>query len=676
MMDDTGNVERIDAFERKFMAGRRQEVERFRRLLDGSSPGKRLINIYGIGGMGKSFLLDEYRRIAAECGYRFLLLDSRDFLHTPQSLCARLARLAENPDADAERLEPEEESFQVTEAIRRVNAVAAGRPLCLAFDTYEEMESLDPWIREQLLPRLDPSVVVAVAGRTPLQGAWKLSPAWRQMIEWTPLSELAYDDAKAYLVAHGIRDDASIRAIWNKTKGHPLTLSLAAHAATVREDARIADEEMFPFVAGEWLREVPGPELRALVEAAAVLRHFNQEILSYVIDAPVTTERFQELVSLSFVRRVSHVWLLHDLVRAAVAEDLRARTPETYNALLRRGAAYFYRAVGRATGSSRNGWEAAEAFYYVGDHLIREFFYQTASPNYFEPMDDANAEEAARYLAQRKASPKEARIPYVDPETNAPKEFVFTAEQSLFPVKHLHLEELRELHRVQIRLLRKPTGEMVGLSVVIPIHEKTLDFLLNKPLSSAFFRSLDERQLNAMRVPADTDYGLFVYGIDVADFGDWKLRADAGLHFITQMLTGGFIAGSPPPLPFFREVHRRLGCETAEAVHYDYDGRTPAYTYYLDTRGPRLHQYLRKMMTQLGLDAPPEPAAKAEPDLSMLTEREAEIVALIGKGLKNADVAARLFVSEITVKKHLTSIFQKLGVSNRTQLVSKLLGRE
>jgi len=675
-MADTGNVERIDAFERKFMAGRRQEVDRFRRLLDGASPGKRLINIYGIGGMGKSYLLDEFRRIAAERGYRFLLLDSRDFLHTPQSLCARLARLAEDPDADAERLEPEAESFQVSDAIRRVNAVAAGQALCLAFDTYEEMESLDPWIREQLLPRLDPSVVVAVAGRNPLQGAWKLSPAWRQMIEWLPLSELAYDEAKAYLETHGIRDDASIRAIWNKTKGHPLSLSLAAHAATVQEDARIADEELFPFVAGQWLREVPGPALRSLVEAAAVLRHFNQEILSYAIDAPVTTEQFQELVSLSFVRRVSRGWLLHDLVRAAVAEDLRARTPETYNALRRRGAAYFYRAVGRGTGSSRDGWEAAEAFYYVGDHLIREFFYQTASPNYFEPLDDANAEEAARYLALRKASPKEARIPYVDPETNAPKEFVITPEQSLFPVKHLHLEELRELHRVQIRLLRKPSGEMVGLSVVIPIHEKTLDFLLNKPLSSAFFRSLDERQLNAMRVPADTDYGLFVYGIDVADFGDWKLRADAGLHFITQTLTGGFIAGSPPPLPFFREVHRRLGCETAEAVHYDYDGRTPAHTYYLDTRGPRLHQYLRKMMTQLGLDVPPEPSAKAEPDLSMLTEREAEIVALIGKGLKNADVAARLFVSEITVKKHLTSIFQKLGVSNRTQLVSKLLERE
>jgi len=671
---DIGTDLQLDAFERKFMVGRRQEVDRFRRLLAGATPEKRLINIYGIGGMGKSFLLDEYRRIAAEYGYRFLLLDSRDFLHSPQSLCARLARLLEDPAMDAPPLE--EETIQVSEAIRRVNAAAAERPICLAFDTYEEMEALDQWIREQLVPRLEPAVLIAIAGRNPLQGAWKLSPAWRQMIVWTPLSELAYDDVKEYLANHGIRNEASIRSIWNKTKGHPLSLSLAAYAATVREETRLQDEEVFPFVASQWLREVPGPELRSLVEAAAVLRHFNQEILSYAADKPVTAEQFRELVSLSFVRRVSRGWLIHDLVRAAVADDLRARTPETYNELRRRGAAYFYRAVGRGGSSRDAGWEAAEAFYYLGDHLIREFFYQTASPHYFEPLDDTNAEEAEQYLTRRKASPKESRISYVEPETNARKEFVISPEQSLFPIKHLHLAELRELHRVNIRLLRKPSGEVVGLSVIIPIHEKTLDFLLNKPLSSAYFRSLDERQLNAMRVPADTDYGLFVYGIDVADFGDWTLRADAGLHFITLMLTGGFIAGSPPPLPFFREVHRRLGCESADAVHYDYDGRTPAHTYYLDTRGPRLHQYLRKMMTQLGIDAPPEPSPRAEPDLSMLTEREADIVALIGKGLKNADVAARLFVSEITVKKHLTSIFQKLGVSNRTQLVGKLFDRE
>ncbi|HZG56252.1 LuxR family transcriptional regulator [Paenibacillus sp.] len=675
-MSETGTGFQIGAFERKFMAGRREEIDRFRRLLSGASPEKRLINIYGIGGMGKSFLLDEYRRIAEESGFRYLLLDSRDFLHTPQSLCARLSRLLEGPDAGP--LEVEEDAARsAADAIRRLNAAAADRPTVLAFDTYEELGALDEWIREQFLPRIDASVLFAVAGRYPLQGAWKLSPAWRQMILWTPLTELAFDDAKSYLESHGIRDDARIRAIWNKTRGHPLSLSLAAHAATVGEEVRLQDEEVFPFVAGEWLREVPGPELRSLVEAAAVLRHFNQEILSFAADRPVTAEQFHELVSLSFVRRVSRGWMLHDLVRAAVSEELRTRAPETFNAVWRRGAAYFYRAVGRSAGLTRGaGWEAAEAFYYVGDHLIRKFFYQTASPHAFEPLDESNAAEAEAYLARRKASPKEARIPYADPETGAPKEFVITPEQSLFPVKHLHLAELRALHRVQIRLLRKPSGELVGLSVVIPIHEKTLDFLLDKPLSSAYFRSLDKGQLDAMRVPADSQYGLFVYGIDVADFGDEALRADAGLHFITLMLTGGFIAGSPPPLPFFREVHRRLGCETAEAVHTDYDGRTPAYTYYLDTRGPRLHEYLRKTMAQLGLDAPPEPGPRTEADLSMLTEREAEIVALIGKGLKNADVASRLFLSEITVKKHLTSIFHKLGVSNRTQLVSKLFDRE
>jgi DNA-binding CsgD family transcriptional regulator len=55
-----------------------------------------------------------------------------------------------------------------------------------------------------------------------------------------------------------------------------------------------------------------------------------------------------------------------------------------------------------------------------------------------------------------------------------------------------------------------------------------------------------------------------------------------------------------------------------------------------------------------------------------LTKREAEIVAMVGLGLRNAQIAYRLFVSEITVKKHIQNIFDKMGVNNRTEMVSKL----
>ena len=55
--------------------------------------------------------------------------------------------------------------------------------------------------------------------------------------------------------------------------------------------------------------------------------------------------------------------------------------------------------------------------------------------------------------------------------------------------------------------------------------------------------------------------------------------------------------------------------------------------------------------------------------IATLTKREREIILLIGEGLRNKQIAERLFVSETTVRHHLTSIFSKLGVSSRLDLV-------
>ena len=58
--------------------------------------------------------------------------------------------------------------------------------------------------------------------------------------------------------------------------------------------------------------------------------------------------------------------------------------------------------------------------------------------------------------------------------------------------------------------------------------------------------------------------------------------------------------------------------------------------------------------------------AEAE-DASVLTEREVEVLRLVRQGLANKQVARRLGITERTVKAHLTSVFQRLGVADRTQ---------
>jgi DNA-binding NarL/FixJ family response regulator len=55
--------------------------------------------------------------------------------------------------------------------------------------------------------------------------------------------------------------------------------------------------------------------------------------------------------------------------------------------------------------------------------------------------------------------------------------------------------------------------------------------------------------------------------------------------------------------------------------------------------------------------------------IASLTEREREVIALIAEGLKNRQIADRLFISHVTVTHHLSSIYSKLGVSDRLELV-------
>ena len=68
------------------------------------------------------------------------------------------------------------------------------------------------------------------------------------------------------------------------------------------------------------------------------------------------------------------------------------------------------------------------------------------------------------------------------------------------------------------------------------------------------------------------------------------------------------------------------------------------------------------------------PAVRSRPldqPVEGLTPREHEVLTLLADGLPNREIAARLGVSEHTVKFHLGAIFGKLGASTRTEAVQK-----
>ena len=87
---------------------------------------------------------------------------------------------------------------------------------------------------------------------------------------------------------------------------------------------------------------------------------------------------------------------------------------------------------------------------------------------------------------------------------------------------------------------------------------------------------------------------------------------------------------------------------------------------------PMSSQIARKVVAAFQQKAPTAPETEALDDLSA---REKEILQFLSKGLMYKEIAAQLYLSPETVRKHVYHIYEKLHVNNRVAAVNKLYGR-
>jgi DNA-binding NarL/FixJ family response regulator len=80
-----------------------------------------------------------------------------------------------------------------------------------------------------------------------------------------------------------------------------------------------------------------------------------------------------------------------------------------------------------------------------------------------------------------------------------------------------------------------------------------------------------------------------------------------------------------------------------------------------------LHPALTRRLVERFVAGPPPGGSPAA--LSPLTERETDVLRLVGRGLSNSEIAAELFLGEATVKTHLGRVLTKLGLRDRVQAV-------
>jgi DNA-binding NarL/FixJ family response regulator len=130
---------------------------------------------------------------------------------------------------------------------------------------------------------------------------------------------------------------------------------------------------------------------------------------------------------------------------------------------------------------------------------------------------------------------------------------------------------------------------------------------------------------------------------------------------------------------------RILILTTFDLDEYVYDALRAGASGFLlkDVTAERLFEAVRVVATGDALLAPtvtrrlirefallrPTPRASSAAALARLTPRETEVLRLVADGLSNPEIAARLFVTEETVKTHVSRVLSKLGLRDRTQAV-------
>lgn len=126
--------------------------------------------------------------------------------------------------------------------------------------------------------------------------------------------------------------------------------------------------KLFQKLLEKCLKEIPDQTLYDLIEAAAILRHFDQAILADVLGIEIPAPVFNKLNSLSFVNRKEQGWAIHDLIRDAMRIDLKHQNYKRYRWLCQQCASHYLQQIKHETQSA---WSIAEFFYHLEDEIIQ-----------------------------------------------------------------------------------------------------------------------------------------------------------------------------------------------------------------------------------------------------------------------------------------------------------------
>lgn len=690
--------DQLKKLKRASFIGRENELQVFEQTLDNNTGNEehpwQILNIYGPGGIGKSTLLDAYRRIAEKRSLLYFYLDAQDFAASSEVF---LNLLSKSLAAAGIKTTADEESLIAT-----LQQTAQKEPLVITIDTFEDVGELNRWLRERFIPHLPSACTVVIAGRYPLAELWKAQPIWQQLINPLPLKNFSRELTTEYLKLNGIDNNPLVERAWRNTDGYPLALSLSVMLAHKEGEEALAtstsNADIVTELTQRWLREIPDTKLRRFIEAAAIVRYFNQDLLGHIAGEEIDDQMFQQLVKSSFIRSGLKGWAIHSLVRNALNKELSQRSPEHHTALTLRALNTLAQMA--ITPSFDRGAALHEFFYMLGNSLVRATLYneeiEPRSELFIESAASDDAPALQAYMndwRNERGVLANTTLELIDSSTNQNITEEVTSEPR--EPEFINTDELLELFPGAIRLLKDQSNHIHGLSIVLPINAASIPYLEKQPVTGKYFAALNASELKELETPTEATDNWFVRLIDSRNPSDHSARAVL-LRDLTAMLIRPARFITTTPLKLYQMLLMQFGFEASQLQpHFDFGKDRPAPFFILDLRGQKLALHLEKMIKHhmgaessvpikslfasvIGPETNPETSpqtsaaqSKLEARLALdtLTAREKEVTQAAAEGLPNCSIAAKLGIGEVTVKKHMSNIFAKLGLRNRAELI-------